>query len=40
MEKIRADLLTEGVGKMVERTVAQAVKRAGVGALTSWAGSK
>ncbi len=33
-------LLTDGVGKMVERTVAGAVRRAGLGALKTWVGSR
>ncbi len=32
------ELLTDGVGKMVERTVGAAVKHAGLGALLAWAG--
>ncbi len=33
-------LLTEGVTRMVERTVGRAVKHAGIGALRTWAGSR
>ena len=34
------ELLADGVGKMVERTVSGAVRRAGLGALKSWVGSR